>query len=769
MITLLALLGVGVLLSGIIPVLYKHRPRAAAALAVAPPAAVFLFALSLADRIAGGGILRLNIPLAPRLGMNLAFSLDGLGLLFLVLISGIGALVVVYGTKYLEHDGGRGRFYGMLLLFFCAMAGLVIADNLLLLFVFWELTSLSSYFLIGYHNERPSARAAALQALLVTGIGGMALLAGFLLLGIAGGASEISALQASAESIRVHPLYLPALLLILAGAFTKSAQFPFHFWLPGAMEAPTPVSAYLHSATMVKAGIYLLARLHPLLGGTGEWHYIVTITGAVTMFLGSMTAFAQTDLKRILAYTTVAALGMLTLLIGMSTDLAMKAMLVFLVVHSLYKGALFLVAGAVDHGAGTRNIEKLGGLFRAMPVTMVAASLAALSMAGLPPLLGFISKELLYEARLYSPQAAPLITGAGILANVVTFAVAGMIILRTFFGRRQPTVPVHEAPAAMLAGPVVLGTAGFFIGLFPEEMARLFIEPALLVTWPEHGEVTLALWHGINPVLGLSAATALAGAALLFFHRTLRRSVWREGSLSAVSGERLFAAGMDGVKRAASWCSRTLQNGYLRIYVIVLILTAMLAVGAALLPHLGKISIGSADAPALHEVIIALIMLAAAGVTIHVRSRWAAIIALGIIGYGVAMIFGMYGAPDLAMTQFAVETLTVVIFALVLRRLPKFGDHSGRVARVRDVTIAGAAGLMMTGIVLVLTSTGARSGLAEYFGANSLLLGRGRNVVNVILVDFRALDTLGEITVLGVAALGVFALLSLRPGRSDKQ
>ena len=378
----------------------------------------------------------------PALGVNLSFTVDGLSLLFALLISGVGALVLVYAGGYLAGSPQLGRLYAFLLFFMASMLGLVLADNLLLLFVFWELTSLSSYLLIGFDHERAEARAAALQALLVTGGGSLALLAGFLLLGQVGGSLELSALLSRPGAVTAHLLYVPILLLVLAGAFTKSAQFPFHFWLPAAMAAPTPVSAYLHSATMVKAGVYLLARLSPVLGGTDFWVWLVTVTGSATMLVGAYLALRQSDLKLILAYSTVSALGVMTSLLGLGGALAVRAALAFLLGHALYKGALFLVAGALDHQTGTRDVDRLAGLARAMPITALAAGLAALSMAGIPPLFGFIAKELSYEATLHAPASA-WVTAAAVLANALLVAAAGLAGLKPFLGKALPPPGRH--------------------------------------------------------------------------------------------------------------------------------------------------------------------------------------------------------------------------------------------------------------------------------------------------------------------------------------
>ena len=735
------------------------------------PLGLFIYFARFIDRIAAGEVFTSSASWAPSLGVNLSFSVDGLSLLFALLISGIGALVVLYAGAYLAGHPQLGRFYTHILIFMASMLGLVLADNLIVLFVFWELTGISSYLLIGFDHERAAARAAALQALLVTGAGGLALLAGLLLLGQVGGSLELSALLSRGETVRAHPLYLPILLLILAGAFTKSAQMPFHFWLPGAMEAPTPVSAYLHSATMVKAGVYLLARLQPILGGTDAWHYVITVAGAATMLLGAVMALPQTDLKRLLAYSTVSALGTLTLLLGLGTTLAAKAAMVFLLVHSLYKGALFLIAGIIDHETGTRDVERLGGLRHAMPITAVAVGLAALSMAGLPPLFGFISKELLYEAKLQAPRAALLITGAGILANIVLVAVAGIVSLRPFSGPKTiaPKSP-HEAPFSLWFGPLLLAGLGLVIGLFPDALATPLIAPAVSAVRAEPTEITLALWHGVNPILALSVLTVACGVGVYVGRNVLRQAVLRFDFVTRWGPLQWYAVTLDGLNALARIQTRLLQNGYLRLYVLISTativgLTVVTFVHYGILP--GLVAWPHAS---FAEWTFSGLLLMAALAAIRASSLLVAVVALGVVGYGVALIYILYGAPDLAMTQIAIETLTVVLFVLVLSRRPlQFADLSSSATRIRDGVLALTAGGLMTALVLIVTAEPGRSRLAPYFAENSLLLAKGRNVVNVILVDFRALDTLGEITVLAVAAIGVYTLLKLRLGSDDGQ
>jgi multicomponent Na+:H+ antiporter subunit A len=490
-------------------------------LALLPAGIAFYLAFRYFGPITAGETIVVSYAWVPSLDVSLSFYLDGLALTFALLISGIGALVLIYAGYYLVKYPQINHFYLYILLFMAAMLGVVLASNLITLFLFWELTSLSSYLLIGFHYNKEASRAAALQALLVTGGGGLALLAGFILLGLAGGSFELTALLDQGEALRGHGLYGPALALILLGAFTKSAQFPFHFWLPGAMEAPTPVSAYLHSATMVKAGVYLLARLSPILAGTAAWTTTVTAVGAITMLVGAIIALQHSDLKRILAYSTVSALGTLVMLLGIGGKVAVEAAMIFLVVHSLYKGTLFLAAGILDHQTGTRDVNVLGGLGRAMPITAVAVLLASLSMSGLPPALGFLSKELLYEATLaLGAYAAPL-TGAALLANGVMVAVAAGLFLKPFTGPRgaTPRQPGGEAAVALWLGPALLGGLGLLLGVlvgfWPYQMSALLAAPQVTAVLGEATSVKLALWHGFTPMLALSGATLLARRANL--------------------------------------------------------------------------------------------------------------------------------------------------------------------------------------------------------------------------------------------------------------
>jgi multicomponent Na+:H+ antiporter subunit A len=742
------------------PGLYRLTGRAAGWVLALLPLVLTAYFASFLGPVAAGEAFHAGHDWVPSLGVRLSFTLDGLALLFALLISGVGALVLVYAGGYLAGHPQLGRLYAFLLMFMASMLGLVLSDNVLALFVFWELTSISSYLLIGFDHERREARAAALQALLVTGGGGLALLAGLLLLGQAGGSLELSTLLAQADRLRSHPLYVLVLVLILLGAFTKSAQFPFHFWLPGAMEAPTPVSAYLHSATMVKAGVYLLARLSPALGDTGAWVGVVSVVGGTTMLVGAWMALVQSDLKRVLAYSTVSALGTLTLLLGLGGPLATQAAVAYLLAHALYKGALFLVAGALDHETGTRDADRLGGLRRAMPLTAVAAGAAALSMAGLPPLFGSVAKELSYEAALHAPAA--WVAAAAVAANVPLVAVAVLAGIRPFLGRTVPTPrPAHEAPPGLLLGPVVLAGLGVAFGLWPGLGAESLVSAASTSVLGEPAGGHLALWHGLTPALALSAATLAGGVGAYAGRGLLRRAASRWEGAARWGPAGWYELALKGLRGTAVGLTRVLQSGYLRYYLMITVAATVGLAGYALAAR-GPLTVEvNWSDLRFYEAGLAVLILLATLAAILLGSRLAAIAALGVVGYGVALIFVLFGAPDLAMTQFLVETLTVILFVLVFYHLPESKKVSERVARWRDAALAVPVGALMTALVLVGTPELYPS-ISDFFVENSVPRGHGRNVVNVILVDFRGFDTLGEITVLAVAAVGVYALLKLR-------
>lgn len=753
----------GFVLAVLAPWLNRIAGRHAGLLLASLPAALFAYFLGLLSPVTSGTSVTELTKWVPSLGVNLSFHVDGLSLIFCLLITGVGAAVIAYTGAYMPKHHQLGHLQAYLLAFMASMLGLVLSDNILALFVFWELTAITSYLLIGFNHEEAKSRDSALQAMLVNGMGGLCLLAGVILLGGIGGTLSIQELIPSADAIRAHPHYLAALLLVLMGAFTKSAQFPFHFWLPGAMAAPSPVSAYLHSATMVKAGVYLLLRLTPVLGGTPEWVAIIAPVGALTMLIGAVMAFFRTDLKQILAYTTVSMLGALVMLVGLNTEDSIAAAMVLLIVHSMYKGTLFLVTGSVDHGAGTREIGSLGGLREAMPITAIAASLAALSMAGLPPMLGFVSKELWYESALHLSSGSLLVVVASVVANGLGFALAGIVAYSVFFGEaKHPDAHPHDPPLAMSAGPLLLASISLLAGLLP----ALAIEPltgaALTAVGVDSSTYHLALWHGLNPAFGLSLLTVALGAGIYVKRNQIRRGLNGFGWLGAFGPQRVYEQSLAKSIAYASFQTHLLQSGYLRSYVMVVVLTTALMVSLSVTwGELQSIAIPAFDVR-VHEALLAVVILGSAAMMVRIRSILAAVAALGVVGYGVALMFYMFSAPDLAMTQLAVETLSVILFVLVLWGLPEAKALSSRRARIRDGIVALTAGGLMTLFLLVVLSAPFQSRLAGYFNENSALQANGRNVVNVILVDYRAFDTMGEITVLAVAAIGVYALLKIR-------
>ncbi len=732
------------------------------------PLGLTAYFAGLLDMVRRGEVVRVVYDWLPSLGLRLSFYVDGLSLLFALLITGIGALVMVYAGAYLPTRD-LGRFYPLILIFMASMLGLVAADNLIALYVFWELTSISSYLLIGFTHDSPTARAAALQALLVTTGGGLAMLAGIVLLGQVGGSFELSDLLTRGAVIQDHPLYPAILGLMLLGAFTKSAQFPFHFWLPGAMEAPTPVSAYLHSATMVKAGVYLLARLSPILGGHEAWRTSVTTVGLVTMLVGGFLAITQTDLKRTLAYSTVSALGALVMLLGLGTTYAVQAAMTFLLAHALYKGALFMAAGVIDHETGTRDVERLRGLRKAMPLTAGITALAAVSLAGLPPTLSFIGKEMLLEATLREPASLAL-TPFAVLGGAFFVTVAGIVGVRPFFGEARPTPkPAHEAGVGLLLGPAVLAILALLLGLAPDLIGGWTISAAVSAILGRVETVHLALWHGVNVALALSGLSLLVGWLAYRGWANLRATALRFDPVLARGPQRWYDLALVGLQRLAVLQTRVLQNGQLRYYVLTILGTLVALVGYTLIAHTQlptRLRLTWNDLR-FYEVALAVLILLATLTAVRTSSRLTAIIALGVVGYSVTLIYVLFGAPDLAMTQVLIETLTVVLLVLVVYHLPPFGALSSQAARARDMVIALTAGVLMTLMVLMVMNIPTNQSVARYYAEQSLPLAYGRNIVNVLLVDFRAFDTLGEITVLTLAAAGVYALLRLRPGRDE--
>jgi multicomponent Na+:H+ antiporter subunit A len=732
--------------------LVSRFPSRAGILAAWPALLAVVFGDALLRAVPGGGRL-VELPWAPSLGLSLSFNLDGLGLLFATLIAGIGALIVLYASRYLAGHAQASRFYASLFAFMGAMLGVVLSDNILTLFVFWELTGFTSFLLIGFEHERAAARSAALQALIVTGAGGLALLAaGVLLVGVAGTAN-LSAMAAARASILTSPLYPGIAGLILLAAFTKSAQVPFHFWLPNAMEAPTPVSAYLHSATMVKAGVYLIARMTPIVGSTSLWTTAVTVAGAVTMVVGAYRAVQETDLKRILAYSTLSALGVLTMLLGVGTREAIVAALVYLVAHAGYKGALFLVAGVIDHEVGTRDISALAGLRRTMPITALAGSAAAVSMAGVPLTFGFVGKDGAYEALLHASPWFPWLLALIVCASIL-LGLAGLLAGVVPFRGTASVKEVHDPGWPLWVPPLVLAASGVLAGIVPS-LLNGPLSSAATATAGMSVDVSLSMWHGLTPALLLSVLTLTAVAVAYVMRGPVRTRTWK----LRYGTEDLYDGALSALNALSRTVAPALHSASLRTYVMVIVATTVVIGGATLLTDPGLGSAVPRTSITAHDVLIVFIIIAGAIAAAVARSTMAAVLSLGAVGYGVAMMFLSFGAPDLAMTQFSVETLTVLIYVLVFRHFRGLAELSPRLVLARDGVIATGIGLLIGGLLLSVATTETAPRLKEYFAEFGPTLGHGRNIVNVILVDFRAFDTLGEITVLATAAIGVRGLL----------
>ncbi len=726
------------------------------------PALLFVSFVSCWFGIAQGRILSLSFPWIPSLDLAFSLRLDGLSLLFSLIITGVGTFVTLYSAAYMAGHRHSLRFFCFLHAFMLSMLGLVLADNLLLLFVFWEGTTIFSYLLIGFDHESSKARENARQSLLITAGGGLALLLGILLLKIAGGTYVISDWSATDDIIRQHALYPFIFGGIFLGAITKSAQFPFHFWLPNAMSAPTPISAFLHAATMVKAGIYLLMRCHPLLGGTATWMVTLVVIGGITAVWGAFQALGPRDLKKILAYTTVMALGILTMFLAGQSTKALTAAVTFLLVHALYKAALFLAVGAIDHQTGTRNLDRLGGLWRTMPATALGVAAAALSMSGFPLFFGFIGKEIMYAGALAEELYPAFTATAALLANALMTAVAAIVLSGPFLGRSTDSAKsAEETSWLMWLGPCVMGGIGILFGLIPEWVSYALIEPAVFAFHPAREEIRLTIWHGFNLSLLLSMLTLTIGAAVYLLRRRVCLFVQAALARLPLPAERLYSASLTGFIKGSEILTARIQNGSLHFYLAVIVAFMIFAVS---LPWLGGISatlflpqeIGSITA-------IALIVFigSAAIVVLTAHKRLAAIGGLSGVGAGVALLFLFLGAPDIALTQLLVETLTIIFVSIVLLRLPsmKQADKRSRRRRSIDAILSIAFGLLITSMLVAIGNTQLDRSLTDFFEVNSYVAAHGRNIVNVILVDFRSLDTLGEIIVVVLAAWAAVTLL----------
>lgn len=753
----------GFVLAASSPLLNRWFGQRASMVLALYPALMAAWLFSQAPSVLNDGPLLLEWQWVPSLGISLTFMLDGLSLLFGLLITVIGTCVLIYAGGYLKGHEDIARFHLALLAFMVSMLGLVLADGLITLFIFWELTSITSYLLIGFNHTDIEARKSARQGLFVTVAGGLALMAGLVLLGVASGGWSFSDIGQMESDLREHALYTPMLICLLLGAFTKSAQFPFHFWLPNAMAAPTPVSAYLHSATMVKAGIYLLARLQPELGGTALWVGILSVVGATTMLTGAFLAIQHTNIKKLLAYSTIMALGTLTMLVGIGTDYAMTAFVTFLLGHSMYKGALFMVAGILDHETGTKDVTAMGGLRKQMPITAAIAMIAALSLAGVPPLFGFIGKELMLEAVFGADGFRALLILFAFMSAILTIAVAAIIALRPFYGHRHETPKTpHEAPFSMLLGPGLLVVGSLSLGLLPAFLGGdALLTAAATAVAGQPLAVSLSLWHGINAALIMSIVSLGLGFVLFKRWDSVRAKLSVLAPVMRHGPEAGYEGFMKGVVRFSEWQTHLLQNGYMRNYILVMLLVLIGLIGnSILLRHSPQLAF-TLDVR-FHEIIVVGTMVMGALFATISRSRLGAVVSVGIMGFSIALLFILFSAPDLGITQLLVETLTVILLVLVLFRLPRFSNLSTSLERIRDGFVAAMMGVLIFLLIMTAWSIDQFETISTYMVENSAPLAHGRNIVNVILVDYRALDTLGEMFVLALAAIGVIAMLKLR-------
>ncbi len=741
-------------------------------LAALLPLALFIYFCSFIPQVAAGNTVDEHYPWASSVGVNFDFHLDGLSLLFSLLITGVGTLVYLYASAYMKGHPYTDRFYGYLSLFMAAMLGVVLSDNVMLLFVFWELTSISSFFLIGFDNDNAVSRRNSLKALVITGGGGFFLMVSFVLMGYLSGSYSIQDMISQNELLKTHALYSLILILLFIGAFTKSAQFPFHFWLPGAMKAPTPVSAYLHSATMVKAGIYLLARMTPVLGGTDYWSIPLIIVGGFTMLYSAIHAIFRTDLKGILAYSTIAALGILVFLIGIGTKEAILAASVFILVHALYKAALFLITGVIDHETGTRDILVLQGLRKVLLPLAAAGLLAALSSAGLPFTFGFIGKDLIYEATLHTKGLMPLIfTILAVITNILLLYAGFLAGIKPFTGTLPEQFKEVVLPNwLMWTPPLLLAVMGLVLGFFPFIVDGSLLNPAAqaISNTPIHSP--LKIWHGFNLVLLLSAITLIAGTLLYMFKKPTADALAKIERFNNISPENISRRLWHYFDQLAAIYTRIMHNGFLRSYLLRIVIFAILLLAYRIIKgEAVYISLANITHASIYEIAVSVILIGALYLTITTTSRLTAIVGAGVIGYCICLMFVFYSAPDLAMTQFTIDTLTVVLFLLVLFRLPPFLNFSNVAVKLRDAAVSVAFGTIIALVALQVLNEPIDNSVSRFYGENSYLVAKGKNVVNVILVDFRGFDTMFEIVVLSIAALGVFSLIKLRLKSSEKE
>ena len=730
----------------------------------------FILLLSQAETVLQGNALQQSWEWLPQLGINLSFRLDALGLLFGLLISGIGTLIYIYAYYYLSPKNSLSKLYQLLMLFMAAMLGISLSNNLIILLVFWELTSISSFLLVGYWSQYDAAQRGARMALTITGMGGLAMLGGFVLLGQMAGTYQIDQLVLMKESIQQHQLFVPTLLLILLGAFTKSAQFPFHFWLPNAMAAPTPVSAYLHSATMVKAGIFLLARLAPLFIGAALYHNIVTFVGLFTLCMAAGFAIFKEDLKGLLAYSTISHLGLIVCLLGIGSPLAVAAAIFHIINHATFKAALFMIAGIIDHETGTRDLRKLSGIWQLLPFTGTLTMITAASMAGVPLTNGFISKEMFFTellANLSGPVmiiAAIVATLSGIFAVTYSIRLVHGVFFDGGLGKHIPNKDAHEPPLGMRLPAIILATLCILVGILPALLAGTVVNSVTRASLaqPEFEGVHLAIWHGFNTPLVMSLI-ALVGGTLFYFALAKDgklRKIDLDPQFGQLQGRILFDLFLKHLLLNSRKIKQVTENGSLQSYLLWIVLFSIAMVGLPLFNQ--GLTTGTRELTHAPWVAIVLWLTLFSGCWMMLwfhHERIKAVLISGAVGLVVTMVFITLSAPDLALTQITVDIVTTVLLLMSLSLLPQLTPYeSSRSRRWRDASLAIAGG-MGIGWITWLILTREHNSISWFFLQQSLPLGGGSNVVNVILVDFRGFDTFGEITVLGIAAIGALCLM----------
>ncbi|WP_156854070.1 Na+/H+ antiporter subunit A [Oceanobacillus sp. AG] len=783
----------------LIPLFYKKGTRLhIGLLPMIVAVSLFSYLLFYIPQIANGKTFLHTISWIPSYGINFTAYLDGLSLILALLITGIGTLVILYSIYYLSENEQLGHFYTYLMLFMGAMLGVVLSDNMMVLYVFWELTSISSFLLIAFWYQRKRSREGAQKSLLITVSGGFGMLIGFLMIYTMTGTLSVREVIQIMPEMTGHGLFVPAMLLVLFGAFTKSAQFPFHIWLPDAMEAPTPVSAYLHSATMVKAGIYLVARFTPVFGGEGIWFWIVTGVGLFTLFWGSFQAVRQTDLKALLAFSTISQLGMIMSMFGMGSvalhfgystesvfySQATFAALFHLVNHSTFKGALFMAVGIVDHEVGTRDIRRLGGLATIMPITFTVSLIGSFSMAGLPPFNGFLSKEMFFQAAVditelgvfHMDTIGNLIPIVAWVASIFTFVYSMIIVFQTFLGpykEERLERPANEGPGGMLISPVILAGLVVLIFLMPNMLGNYIIRPAVesvfptLVTEMNLG-VEISAWHGLNTALWMTIGVIVLGILLYSFPRAWRwiYAIFPIGwSLNTLYNFTLEQSVKSSRKFTNSYMTGLLRHYLMYIYLFFILLVA----GAFALTGSYDFTISGNAEISIFEWIIALTLIIAAISILFAKSRLTAILLNSVLGYGVALLFVIFRAPDLALTQMVIETVTTVLFLVAYYFLPEWKkENESRRINLSKLLISIGFGASFTAVALAVQNNRLFDRISTYF-ENSYELAGGRNIVNTILSDFRGFDTMLEVVVLLIAGIGVYSIIKLKAGnRGDK-